>query len=141
MSADDKETKKARPSWRLHAALVDGKRVVMIGPRLSAIGPLAASSPQVRAVLNILESTAAGILSYAILSGAAVAFAKIDEFAGGIGDVFPARIVRTLIVDGGLWVSVAWLGVALLSTAKLVIQTTWRLLVDWAKQGGGRDGK
>lgn len=128
---------KNKPDGELRVAVVIGKRVIRIGPRIWAVGAVAASAPQWRAVLNILESAVAGVVIYAVLTATSWAFDGIDQVFGGLGDILAGRIVRGLIVEGGLWGSAAWLTVALLATARLAAITTWRLFVPTPNRGGG----
>lgn len=130
------KAEKRRPSGDLRAAIVVGDRLVRIGPRLWAVGPIAVSNPQWRAVLNILESAMAAVIIYFALSATNLAIDYADRRLGGIGDRLGAQIVRWLMVDGGLWSSVVWVGVATVSSVRLAALTTWRLFAPASKRKG-----
>lgn len=138
-SVNGRNKPKPAPNGELRAALFAGSKVIRIGPRLWSIGAFAASSPQLRSVLNILESAVAGLLVYAILSFTSLGFNAIDRRIGGIGEMWLSQAVRYLIVEGGLITSGFWLLASLLASAKLAAQTTWRMFVPSTKQGGGEN--
>lgn len=125
-----------RPDGELRVAVVVENRVIKTGPRMWAIGAVAVSSPQWRAVLNILESALVGIIIYAALNLSSLLFDAIDQLFGGIGDILAARVVRWLMVDGGLWGAAVWIIVALVGSAKLAVVTTWRLLAPVSRRRG-----